>query len=93
MLSGALAAITAAVVGVIANLALWFGLRVIFAQVQALEWGALSIDLPIPESLDGLALAIALIASVALFRFKLGVLKTLCLCSVAGLILKAGLGW
>jgi len=92
-LAGALAAITAAVVGVIANLSLWFGLRVIFADVQTLNWGVLAVDLPALESVDTLALAIAVLASIALFRFKLGVLKTLCICSIAGLVLKAGLGW
>jgi len=90
-LAGALAAITAAVVGVIANLALWFGLRVIFSQVRTFEWGWLSVGLPVPASLDALALAIALLASLALFRFKLGVLKTLGICSAAGLVLKLGL--
>jgi len=92
-LAGALAAITAAVVGVIANLSLWFGLRVIFAEVQTIKWGVLAVDLPALESADWLALGIALLATLALFRFRLGVLKTLCLCSVAGLVLKAGLGW
>ncbi|WP_282610399.1 chromate efflux transporter [Pelagibius sp. Alg239-R121] len=91
-LAGALAAITAAVVGVIANLALWFGLRVIFKEMQPLELGRLSLDLPVLQSLDAPALVIALIASVALFRFKLGVLKTLSLCSLAGLLLKVGAG-
>jgi chromate transporter len=89
-LSGALAAITAAVVGVIANLALWFGLRVIFSQVRTFEWGWLSVGLPVPASLDALALTIALLASLALFRLKLGVLKTLGICSAAGLVLKLG---
>lgn len=87
-LSGALAAITAAVVGVIGNLALWFGLRVIFDQVRTVDWGWLSVGLPAPNSLDPLALVIALLAAFGLFRFKLTVLKTLGLCSVAGLILK-----
>ncbi len=91
-LAGALAAITAAVVGVIANLALWFGLRVVFAEVQTLSWSGLSLDLPVLASLDLPALSIVLVAAVALFRFKLGVLKTLGICSLAGLLLKVGLG-
>lgn len=92
-LAGALAAITAAVVGVIANLALWFGLRVVFAEVRPLDWSVLSLDLPVPASLDLPALGIVLVASVALFRFRLGVLKTLGVCSLAGLLLKAVLGF
>ena len=91
-LAGALAAITAAVVGVIANLALWFGLRVIFAEVQPVAWSGLSLDLPVLSSVDLPALVIALMASVSLFHFKLGVLKTLSICSITGLVLKAGLG-
>lgn len=91
-LAGALAAITAAVVGVIANLALWFGLQVVFSEVRPLVWQGLSVDLPLLTSLDLPALGIVLVASVALFRFKLGVLKTLGVCSLAGLLLKAVLG-
>ena len=87
-LSGGLTAITAAVVGVIANLALWFGLRVIFAQVETVERGWISVGLPAPASVDLLALAIAVLAAIGLFRLKLGVLKTLGLCSAAGLLLK-----
>jgi chromate transporter len=87
-LSGGLAAITAAVVGVIANLALWFGLRVIFTQVETVERGWISVGLPAPASVDLLALAIAVLAAIALFRYKQGVLKTLGLCSAAGLLLK-----
>ena len=92
-LAAALTAITAAVVGVIANLALWFGLRVVFAELQPLAWGPLSLEVPVPASLDALALAIALVAALALFRFELGVLRTLALCSAIGLVLRAGLGW
>ncbi len=92
-LAAALTAITAAVVGVIANLALWFGLRVVFAELQPLAWGPLSLEVPVPASLDPLALAIAVVAALALFRFELGVLRTLALCSAIGLVLRAGFGW
>lgn len=88
LLSSALAAITAAVVGVIANLSLWFGLRVVFKEVQPLDWGIVSVGLPVLESLDFAALIIALIAALSLFQFKLGVVKTLGLSSLAGLALK-----
>lgn len=91
-LAGALAAITAAVVGVIANLALWFGLRVVFQEVQPVNWAGLSLDLPVLQSLDPAALLIVSLAALALFRLKLGVIKTLSLCSLAGLGLKVGLG-
>lgn len=91
-LAGALAAITAAVVGVIANLALWFGLRVLFADLRPVAWGPLSLELPIPASLDLPALLIALAAAVCLFRFRLGVMPTLLICAGIGLLLQLGLG-
>jgi len=62
-LKGALAGVTAAVVGVIANLALWFGLRVLFAQ-QAPGW--LGLEWPVPASLDWQAAGLAVLAAVAL---------------------------
>ncbi len=90
--SGALAGITAAVVGVIANLALWFGLRVLFRDLQTTHLGPITLDLPVPGSIDLLALAIAVLAALALFRLKLGLVKTLALCAVAGLALQLAAG-
>ena len=85
-LQGALSAITAAVVGVILNLALWFGLHVLFGSLG--EWSAGPLRLLVPElsSLDPAAAAIAVIAAVALLRFHLGIPKTLALCAVLGLV-------
>jgi len=85
LLAGSLAAITAAVVGVIANLALWFGLHVLFREQAAMTLGSLQIDLPIPSSIDPVAAALALLAALALFRFRFGVFGTLALTSVCGL--------
>ena len=65
-LRGALAAITAAVVGVIANLSLWFALHVIFAQVNAVQWGALRTVVPDPTTLQPLALGLAIMAALML---------------------------
>jgi chromate transporter len=81
-LGGALAGVTAAVVGVIANLALWFGLRVIFPQM---ERGFLGVEWPVLSSLDVAALFLSALAGFALFRLKLGVVRTLGLAAVAGL--------
>ncbi len=92
VLSGALAAITAAVVGVIANLALWFGLRVLFAELANHRIGPMALDLPVLTSLDPLAMSIALLAVLALFRLKLGVLRTLGLSAGAGLALRLAFG-
>ena len=87
-LAGALAAITAAVVGVIANLALWFALRVLFADLTPRSLGPVTVDLPVLASIDLLAITITAIAAVALFRFKGGVVTTLAISAAAGLILR-----
>ena len=84
-LSGALAAITAAVVGVIANLALWFGLRVLFRTLVPVY----GVQLPVLSSADPAAIVLAILAALALFRFRLGVLGTLGVCAVAGTALGA----
>lgn len=86
-LKGALAGVTAAVVGVIANLALWFGLRVIFAEVRRLPLGPAAIDLPVPGTLQPAALALALLAAALLFGLRLGLARTLGACALAGLAL------
>ena len=83
-LSGALAAITAAVVGVILNLSLWFGLHVLFARVNRGE-GPFKPWLPDWQTLDFAALAITIIAAFALLRLHLGIPKTLALCAALGL--------
>ncbi len=83
-LSGALAAITAAVVGVILNLSLWFGLHVLFGKVNRIE-GLFKPWLPDWPTLDLAALAISIIAAFALLRLHLGIPKTLALCAALGL--------
>ncbi len=82
-LKGALAAVTAAVVGVIANLALWFALHVLFRELVRSGWGT---ELPVLASLDPRALALALLAALLLFRFRMGIVPVLAICSVAGLV-------
>ena len=86
-LSGALAAITAAVVGVILNLSVWFGLHVLFNKVNRME-GIFKPWLPEWQTLDWAALAISVIAALALLRLHLGIPKTLALCAALGVIWK-----
>ncbi len=86
-LSGALAAITAAVVGVIGNLAVWFAIHAIFARTTPLRAYGAGFDLPVLASLDPFALCLALAAGVALFKFKAGLPQTLAGCAAAGLLL------
>ncbi len=84
-LQAALSAITAAVVGVILNLSLWFGLHVLFADVRRLE-GVFQPWVPDLRSLDLAALAISAAAAVALLRLHWGIPKTLALAGALGLI-------
>ncbi len=92
-LAGALSAITAAVAGVILNLAVWFGLRTLFRQVETVPLGPLRLDWPVPGSLDPAALLLTLAAILAVFRLGLGTLPVLALCAGAGVLLRqAGLG-
>jgi chromate transporter len=88
-LSGALSAITAAVVGVILNLAVWFGIHVIFAEVTPIAWGPFSLDAPVWRSVNLWALLLSGAAILAMFRFKAGMLPTLAATSAAGIALHA----
>ena len=83
-LSGALATITAAVVGVILNLAVWFGLHVLFRRVDEVGVGPLTLDVPRLVSLDPVALLLFCGAAVALFRIRLGAVPVLLGAAVAG---------
>jgi chromate transporter len=76
-LSAALSAITAAVVGVILNLALWFAIHTLFGQVRRIAFGPLAFDAPVPASLDLPAFVLAMLAALAVFRFKLGMIPVL----------------
>jgi chromate transporter len=84
-LSAALSAITAAVVGVVLNLAVWFALHTLFREVREVEAGPLSFDLPIAASVDLAACALAAAALVATFRFRLGAPVVLAGCAAAGM--------
>lgn len=83
-LTSALSAITAAVVGVILNLAVWFALHTLFGEVDEVVWNGVRLFVPVWETVDPVAIAIAVLAAVALFRFKLGMIRTLGLSAAAG---------
>ena len=87
-LAGALSAITAAVVGVILNLAVWFALHTLFAEVRPLIAGPVRFDVPVPASLNPWALLLASAALLAVFRFRTGVIPTLAACAAAGMALR-----
>jgi chromate transporter len=86
-LNGALSAITAAVVGVILNLAIWFALHAVFAQVTPVRAYGLRFDMPVLLSVDPWALALTLAAIVAILRFKVGMISALIACTAAGIVL------
>ena len=85
-LSGALSAITAAVVGVILNLAVWFAVHTLFAEVTVLSVGPLRLELPVPATIILPSALLAVAAAVALFRFKISVLPVLGLSALAGML-------
>ena len=83
-LSGALAAVTAAVVGVILNLTIWFALHVLFGTLERTPFGLV----PALGSLDAPALILSVIAAASLFAFHQGIFRTLLLSALLGLVWK-----
>lgn len=85
-LKGGLAAVTATVVGVIANLSLWFALHVLFARVETVEIGVVRYSQPVWASYDLRAAGLATLAFALLFVARWSVLRTLGLCAAAGFL-------
>jgi len=83
-LNGALSAITAAVAGVVLNLALWFALHLLFREQIRVDAGPLDLALPRLASVDWPALALTLACIVAVFRFKAPMLAVLGVSALAG---------
>lgn len=86
-LATALAGITAAVVGVIASLAVFFALHTLFEETARLTAGPLDLEYPLPGSLDPAALAITALGFALVFWRGWSVLRTLGACALAGLVL------
>lgn len=84
-ISAALAGITAAVVGVIANLALYFTLHTIFAETTHAGWGPIDLELPRLDSIRPVSAVIAVLAALMIFSVKWSVLRTLGVCALLGL--------
>lgn len=85
-LNAALSTITAAVVGVILNLAVWFALHTLFAEVEEQDVGPLRLLVPAAGTIDFVALALSAGAFVALFRFRAGMLATLGASAALGVV-------
>jgi chromate transporter len=88
-LGGALSAITAAVVGVILNLSIWFALHTLFHQTFAVSGFGLSFDAPVLASVDLPALALSVAAATAIFHFNVGMLVVLAASCITGVLLRA----
>ncbi len=87
-LAGALSAITAAVVGVILNLSVWFALHTLFRQTFEARSFGLAFDAPVLSSVDAPALMLAIAAAIAIFRFNVGMLSVLAASCGAGVLLR-----
>ena len=87
-LTAVLTGITAAVVGVILNLSIWFGLHVLFREVPERHWALIHLPTPVWSSLDVAALALAAGAMVAMLKLHIGLMKVLLTCAAIGLALK-----
>lgn len=87
-LQSALAGITAAVVGVIGNLAAVFALHVLFGRLWQIDWGPLALTVPDPAALDARALVILVLAGVSLLRLHWPMVAVLGLSALAGLLLQ-----
>ena len=85
--SGALSAITAAVVGVVLNLALWFAIHTLFRQTLPVDLGPIRFAAPVAASIDLWAVVLASAAIVAVFVLRAGVIVTLAATSAAGIVL------
>jgi chromate transporter len=86
-LSAALSAITAAVVGVILNLAVWFAIHTVFRETMPIRAFPLSFDAPVFSSVDVWALVLSVAGAIAIFRFRVGMIQTLAASCAAGIAL------
>ncbi len=87
-LKGALSAITAAVVGVILNLSIWFALHVLFADVQKFEWGLVQVWSPVWWAIEWLALLLFAMSALLVFKMHFGIIRVLLLMSLLGAALR-----
>jgi chromate transporter len=88
-LKGGLAGVTGAVVGVIANLSLWFALHLLFARVSVVQAGPLRWQVPDLATFDWRAALIAAVAAGLIFKAKWGIVRVLAVCAALGLALSA----
>jgi len=85
-LRGALSCVTAAVVGVVLNLAVWFAVHVVFADVHRVKAGPVSALWPTLSSVDLRALGLVVLGAVLMFALEQGIVRTILVCAAAGLL-------
>jgi chromate transporter len=85
-LNAALSCVTAAVVGVILNLSVWFATHTLFGRVEARTYGPLHVDVPVWSTLEPMALLLAVGSMVAMLRFRVGMAWTLAASAALGII-------
>jgi chromate transporter len=83
-LSAALTGITAAVVGVIANLSIFFSIHTLFSETRTHHWGPVHLSGPVWSAVSPRAVFVTALAFVLVFRYKLGVLRVLGICAITG---------
>ena len=76
----------------ILNLAVWFALHVLFAQLREVETFGMSIDIPVLTTINPAALILTLAAIVAVFHLKIGMIPVLAGCSAAGVLFFLAVG-
>ncbi|MDE1972929.1 MAG: chromate transporter [Hyphomicrobiales bacterium] len=89
LLNSTLRSVTAAAVGMLANLAAWFGIRTMFHHIDQVDYAGLAFDLPDGTSYDLWALVLFIAAALAVFRFKLSPAVTLVTFCIVGIVLTA----
>jgi chromate transporter len=85
LLNAAMASITAAVVGVILNLSVWFALHTLFSNVRLVQWGVMHMNVPVLTTLNPAALVLTIAALVAMLRLKVSMPATLAGSAAVGL--------
>ena len=87
-LNAALSCVTAAVVGVILNLSVWFATHTLFGRVDARTYGLVHVDVPVWSTLEPVALLLAAASMIAMLRFKVGMAWTLAASAALGIALR-----
>jgi chromate transporter len=88
LVASSLSAITAAVVGVILNLAIWFGIHFLFRSVQPVPFAGGTLELPLWSSIDPWAAILSAAALLAIVRFKANVPTVIAACGLAGMVVQ-----